>query len=57
MLDYNFKSNSSTEYQTIINEKKDKQINDDYIEMYESYMHGDKNNIDEDDDYSDLLEY
>ena len=60
MLDDNIKINSSLEYTTIINEKNEifnKQIDDDYIEMFESYMHGDKNNTDEDDDYSDLLDY
>ena len=60
MLDDNIKNNISSEYQELINEKNennDKPINDDYIETYESYMNRDKNNLDEDDDYSDLLDY
>ena len=60
MLDDNIKNNISSENPELINEKiknNDKQIDDDYIEIYESYIHGDKNNTDEDDDYSDLLDY
>ena len=58
LLDDNLPHIYLKEKHSLINEKmisNEEQLDQEYIEMFENYMNGDKSNNDED-DYSDLLE-